>query len=135
MRRTKRRGAHRSNVIKRRPDKTAKERDHPKIDARLVQVVNALSTYPQFSCGDKRGFGSGSLKVNDKIFAMITSKGEFVVKLSKKRVDELVTAGKGERFDPGHGRLMKEWIAFSAGREKWIELAKEAYRFVKARNP
>jgi hypothetical protein len=24
-------------------------------------------------------------------------------------------AGKGKHFDPGHGRLMKEWIAVEAG--------------------
>jgi hypothetical protein len=33
------------------------------------------------------------------------------VKLPRERVDELVEAGAGHRFDPGHGRLMKEWVA------------------------
>jgi hypothetical protein len=69
--------------------------------------------------------------VNDKIFAMMSSKGEFVVKLSKQRVDELVTGGKGCRFDPGHGRVMKEWVSFSSGRKNWLELAREAYRIVR----
>jgi hypothetical protein len=50
------------------------------------------------------------LKVDGKIFAM-HSKGKFVAKLPKDRVDELVRAGKGEYFDPGHGRLMKEWVS------------------------
>jgi hypothetical protein len=27
------------------------------------------------------------------------------------RVDVLVSSGKGKYFDPGHGRLMKEWLA------------------------
>jgi hypothetical protein len=49
------------------------------------------------------------------------------------QVDELIAAGKGERFDPGHGRLMKEWIAMSAGEREWVALAKEAYGFVKGR--
>ena len=53
------------------------------------------------------------------------------MKLSKKRVDELVSGGKGERFDPGHGRIMKEWLVAGTGRANWVELAKEAYQFVK----
>ncbi len=52
---------------------------------------------------------------------MISSKGKFVVKLPRQRVDALVATGEGERFDPGHGRLMKEWIAFDATSEiEWL---------------
>jgi hypothetical protein len=40
---------------------------------------------------------------------MISSKGDFVVKPPKARVDVLVAFSRAERFDPGHGRLMKEW--------------------------
>jgi hypothetical protein len=61
----------------------------------------------------------------------LSSRGRFVAKLPKKRVDELVNGGKGERFDPGHGRLMKEWVSFDGMRANWIELAKETYQFVK----
>ena len=66
-----------------------------------------------------------ALKVNGKIFAMMSSKGKFVLKLSKKRVDELVSSGKGERFDPGHGRVMKEWVVVGDEKADWVELAKE----------
>jgi hypothetical protein len=38
-------------------------------------------------------------------------KDELVVKLPRERVDELVESGKGKRFDPGSGRLMKEWAS------------------------
>jgi hypothetical protein len=80
-----------------------------------------------------KGFGSGSLKANGKIFAMISaSRGEFVVKLPKARVDALVSEGVGTRFDPGHGRIMKEWLAVTAAGANWIDLAKEAYRYVLA---
>ena len=61
-----------------------------------------------------------------------TERGQFVAKLPKQRVDELVHGGKGKHFDPGHGRLMKEWIAFKGEKGKWVELAEEAYAFVKA---
>jgi len=70
--------------------------------------------------------------VKGKIFAMLV-KGKFVAKLPKKRVDELVRLGKGENFDPGHGRLMKEWIALDGGTTSWVELAREAHRFVRDR--
>ncbi|MGQ0548544.1 MAG: hypothetical protein ACT4PY_02605 [Armatimonadota bacterium] len=79
----------------------------------------------------KRMFGSENvLNVREKIFAMLV-KGKLIVKLPKERVDELVSSGTGEYFDPGHGRLMKEWVAVEAGKARWIELAREAHRFVK----
>jgi hypothetical protein len=90
-----------------------------------------------FSFGDHRDvklgkmFSSSSvLNVNGKIFAMC-SKGELVVKLPKERVDELVARRKGIRFDPGHGRIMKQWIVIPPRKEDWLRIAKEAYDFVK----
>jgi hypothetical protein len=78
------------------------------------------------------GFGSSpGLRVGTKIFAML-ARGELVVKLPRQRVDQLVMAGVGERFDPGHGRRMREWVAISAryGRD-WEQLASEALEFVR----
>lgn len=75
-------------------------------------------------------FGSTGLKVSGRVFAMVV-KGRFVVKLPKARVDELVAAGQGEHFDPGHGKLMKEWVSVPSGKAPWLELAREAHRFVK----
>ena len=106
-------------------------RENSKIDPRFVGVVDALARHSDVVHAKGKGFGSGALKVNGKIFAMMSSKGDFVVKLPKERVQELVVSGEGEYFDPGHGRLMKEWIAVVAGKTSWIELANEAYRFVK----
>jgi hypothetical protein len=58
-------------------------------------------------------------------------KGKLVVKLPKARVDALIAAGDGERFDPGHGRLMKEWVAVEpTSEEGWLDLAREAMEFV-----
>lgn len=79
----------------------------------------------------KRMFSSDNVLVLDgKIFAMF-GKGKFVAKLPQERVNDLVNGGVGERFDPGHGRLMKEWVAVGTARVNWVELAKEAYHFVK----
>jgi hypothetical protein len=70
------------------------------------------------------------LNVKGKIFAMLV-KGKLVAKLPRERVDGLVASGAGEYFDPGHGRLMKEWVAVADARPRWVELASEAHTFVK----
>jgi len=76
-------------------------------------------------------FGSNGLKTNGKIFAML-AQSTVVVKLPRERVEALVAAGAGERFDPGHGRLMKEWIALQGDTRRWLALAREAHAFVSA---
>ena len=48
--------------------------------------------------GGRRSFGSTSLRVNNKVFAMIASQGRFVLKLPGRRVDDIVSAGAGEAF-------------------------------------
>jgi TfoX/Sxy family transcriptional regulator of competence genes len=79
-----------------------------------------------------RMFGAPGLKVRGKVFACLV-KGELVVKLPRPRVDALVAAGEAERFDPGMGRLMKEWAAVPpAGDGAWLDLATEARDFVAA---
>jgi len=78
-----------------------------------------------------RSFGAGALKAGGKIFAMLV-RGRLVLKLPKERVDALVEAGAGERFDANKGRPMKEWIALgdSHSDAQWLELAREAKSFV-----
>ena len=98
------------------------------IDPRFAPVVKAFAKHRDVSAG--KLMASYGLKVHGKIFAMF-GRGKFVAKLPMGRVDELVNSGKGERFDPGHGRLMKEWIAMAGERASWVELAMEAYGFVK----
>lgn len=104
-------------------------------ESHYSQVVKALSRAPNVTVGsEKKGFGASALQVNNKIFAMLSSKGEFVVKLPRARVDELIAAKKGKRFDPGHGRLMKEWLVVAAAaKDDWQALAKEALKFVASR--
>ena len=107
-------------------------------DARYAAIVEALVGEPGVTHtpdvpGSKKGFGASALKVNDKIFAMLV-KGRLVVKLPRPRVEELIAAGAGGRFDPGHGRLMKEWVSVDPRSEQaWLALASEAMGFVGSR--
>jgi TfoX/Sxy family transcriptional regulator of competence genes len=77
-------------------------------------------------------FGSNGLRVRGRIFAMLTN-DRLVVKLPRRRVDDLVAAGEGERFDPRRdGRVMKEWLSLSpTSRQDWTALAREALDFVR----
>ena len=96
-------------------------------DTELAAVARALGGEPGVSTGG-RGFGAAALKVDGKIFVMRSSKGAFVVKLPRARVDELVAAGMGARFDPGKGTLMKEWFVPDGGTK--AALAREALAYV-----
>jgi len=104
-------------------------------EERFAAVVAALRDEPNVTAdapGQKR-FGSSTLQVGGKIFAMLVD-GRLVVKLPRPRVDALIAAGAGQRFDPGHGRLMKEWLTVDpAGEEGWLPLAREAREFVASR--
>lgn len=114
-------------------------------DPRFAALVRALAEDPRFvavidayvagktgtSSGRGKKFGSNALKVEGRIFAMMSSKGAFVVKLPRERVDAIVASQAGDYFDPGHGRLMKEWVAIASSDSSWVELAKEAHDFVK----
>jgi hypothetical protein len=104
-------------------------------EEQFAVVVEAFArspgvTPPAGEAESKRAFGSNGLKVQNKIFAMLV-KDHFVVKLPRTRVDELVASGTGDRFDPGHGRVMKEWLTIGPEAEAdWVSLAKEAMEFV-----
>lgn len=105
-------------------------------EERFATIVEEILGNPDVTPPSGRGFGASGLRVRGKIFAMLSSKGEFVVKLPQQRVHALIASGDGVRFDPGHGRLMKEWIAVApTSAEDWLSLAREAMAFVAARSP
>jgi hypothetical protein len=110
------------------PSMTPEER-YRRLSKRLLSTPSV--TQSSDVAAPRKGFGSSALKIDDRIFAMLSSKREFVVKLPRDRVDALIAAGKGKRFDPGHGRLMKEWLVVGPVFEaKWLSLAREAMEFV-----
>lgn len=103
-------------------------------DERYAELVRAFLGQEGVT-QEGTGFGSSSLKVGGSIFALLSSQGRFVVKLPRQRVDELIASGDGDRFDPGHGRLMKEWLALRPSSSMdWGVLAREAKEFVGPRS-
>jgi hypothetical protein len=106
------------------------ERDADSLFERLAERFGANPAVTLPSSGKGGGFGASALKVDGKIFAMV-SRGELVVKLPRDRVDELIASGTGTRFDPGHGRVMKEWVAIAPRHSRsWPKLADEALKFL-----
>ncbi len=80
-----------------------------------------------------KSFGQTALQVNNKIFARISLAGDYVVKLPEDRVDTLVRAGAGRRFDAHRAGPSPEWmVVFSESGHEWLELAREALRFVRS---
>jgi hypothetical protein len=99
-------------------------------EERYAAVVEALKSMPGVALAKGMMRSSGQLRVHNRIFAMLVI-DRLVVKLPKARVDALVAAGEGVRFDPGHGRVMKEWLSVGPqSREDWLALAREALGFV-----
>jgi hypothetical protein len=96
-------------------------------DRALARAAKALREAPR-STGRKR-FGADALRLPDggPMFAFV-SRGRLVVKLPRARVDELIAARSCQRFDPGHGRIMKEWAAVVDDALPWTELVREAHR-------
>ncbi len=102
---------------------------------RYAKVVKAFAGRRGVSAESGRGFGSSALKVDNRIFAMLASGDQFVVKLPRQRVDAMVAAGEGERFDPRrNGKLMKEWLVVAPQLgARWLPMALEAYEFAKTK--
>jgi hypothetical protein len=78
------------------------------------------------------GFGRSALRWEKKIFAMLV-RGRLVLKLPASRVDALVAAGAGVRFDANKGTPMREWFSLDPESElAWLPLAREALDFAQA---
>ncbi len=108
---------------------TAK-RDVPAI---FQAVLDACGGQQGVTVGPGWGRGGIVLKRRGKIFAMLV-RGELVAKLPRERVDALIAAGAGARFDPRRdGRVMKEWVALDVrAARQWPSFAREALAFAGA---
>lgn len=103
------------------------------MDAVLLfeQIAQAFAERPGVTRA--KVFGAPGLKVRGKVFACLI-KDDLVIKLPRERVEAMIDAGDGHPFDPGMGRIMKEWIAIPPGNgDRWLAMAEEARDFVSAK--
>jgi hypothetical protein len=78
------------------------------------------------------GFGGSAVRFQKKIFVMLV-RGRLVLKLPADRVDALIAAGEGVRFDANKGTPMKEWFSLNPESElPWLPLAQEALDFARS---
>ncbi len=99
-------------------------------EERFEAVIETLRRDPRIT--EAKMFGARGLGIGGKYFAMLY-KGRLVVKLPNERIQTLVASRHAVFFDPGMGRLMKEWAAISLeAKVTWLDLAKEARDFVAA---
>lgn len=96
------------------------------VEAAFSVVARAFASDPAVTAGTV--FGSTTLKVHGKVFAMLV-KGSLVVKLPRTEVDVLIAERIGTRFDPGRGKPMKEWVSVATDQQRWLALAKSACEF------
>ena len=100
------------------------------VEERFAAVIATLRRDPSIT--EAKMFGARGLGIGGKYFAMLY-KGQLVVKLPNERIQTLVASRHAVFFDPGMGRLMKEWAAVSPeAKVTWLDLAKEARDFVAA---
>jgi hypothetical protein len=100
------------------------------VHSTFLALAKSFAGDDKVTFGEGKGFGANALKVKGKIFAMISSKNQLVVKLPNARVNQLVKEQLGDYFDPGHGRKMKQWLEFRGASETWFDIVHEARNFV-----
>lgn len=97
----------------------------------FTKIGQGLLDDPEVTQGT--GFGATpGLRWRARIFAML-ARGGLVVKLPRRRVDELIASGLAEPFDPRRdGRVMKEWVTIPVSRIRdWDSLVAESLLFAK----
>jgi hypothetical protein len=104
-------------------------------EERYARIAETLLGLRGVSPSTMKGVASSGLMIDGKLFAVLRT-GELLLKLPARRVELLIASGDGRRFDPGHGRAMKEWVTVKpTAREDWLALAREAIRVVFAQIP
>jgi hypothetical protein len=101
-------------------------------DARYEDLIADLVGEPGVTPPQGGGFGRSAVRFNGKIFVMFV-RGQLVLKLPEDRVDEMIAAGHGARFDANKGTPMREWLSLDPGSDQpWLRLAREALDFARS---
>ena len=98
------------------------------------ELTAAVGEEPDVTVPDdagRSGFGSTTLKVDGRIFAMLVG-GELVLKLPRDRVTALIDGGAGRPFANGKGQPMREWVVLTSTQpDVAVALGREALAFVR----
>jgi hypothetical protein len=101
-------------------------------DPRYEDLIDDLMGEPGVTPPQGRGFGRSAVRFNGKIFVMFV-RGRLVLKLPEGRVDEMIAAGHGVRFDANKGTPMREWLSLDpASEQPWFPLATEALSYARS---
>ncbi|MGN6791366.1 MAG: hypothetical protein ACTHJW_03150 [Streptosporangiaceae bacterium] len=101
-------------------------------DPRYEDLIDELMAEPGVTPPQGRGFGRSAVRLNGKIFVMFV-RGHLVLKLPEDRVDDMIAAGHGVRFDANKGTPMREWLSLDpASDQPWLPLAREALSFARS---
>ncbi|HEV2317118.1 MAG TPA: hypothetical protein VGV89_06040 [Thermoplasmata archaeon] len=105
----------------------AKEVDPDPAGSRFSQIARLVASGESADSAHRKGFGTRSMFVGKKMFAVLDSNGDLVVKLSPVRVQELIGTKIGHPWHPGNGVPLKEYVAVPfAHQDHWEVLAREA---------
>jgi ATP-dependent phosphoenolpyruvate carboxykinase len=106
------------------------------VGTRFEALVDALAAEPgvqQPGSTGSRGFGSGALRLDGAVFAMVVA-GRVVLKLPAERVAGLIATGAGGAFAIGTRRPMREWVTLlDEDPATTLTLGREALAFARAR--
>ena len=90
------------------------------------QWVKIKDTFLKLDDVQKQG---EALKIKRKMFVFL-NQDNITVKLPKNRVTELLASGEGLPYDPGNGKIMKEWVTIPLKiSDKWMAFVQEGMEF------
>jgi hypothetical protein len=97
------------------------------------EISGSALAHPDVATGTMMGFPC--LRVAGAFFASCDHRtGDLIVKLPRRRVEQLIAAGTGKPFAPA-GRTFREWVLVDGRDEaRWLELIDEARDFVAGRS-
>jgi hypothetical protein len=101
---------------------------------RFEKLANEMATSGPETPAFREGFGTGSLFVGKKMYAVLDESGALVLKLSPARVQELIARSVGAPWHPGTGKPLKEYVAIGVDQHaQWLPLAKESREYMRSK--
>jgi len=112
-----------------REEAVGQARPEDRYDDLVDELVGAAGVTPPRGGG---GFGRTALRFQGKIFAMLV-RGRLVLKLPAARIDALIAAKTGIRFDANKNTPMRKWFSLDPESDRaWLPLAREALDFARS---